>query len=110
MPRNTRKTTDARRVLDRITGKDPEVRELIAEQRLHVRVAEMILEAREAAGLTQAGLAERVGTTQSVISRLEDADYEGRSLTMLERVARALGRRLDVRLVPEETEPLAPHA
>jgi len=96
-----RKTSGARQILNRITGEDPKLRELIEEPKLSVRVAEMIHEAREAAGLTQAALAELVGTTQSVISRLEDADYEGRSLTMLERVAQALGKRLEVRLVPE---------
>ncbi len=53
------------------------------------------------AGLTQAKLAELVGTTQSVISRLEDADYEGHSLSMLQRVAEALHRRIDIRFVPE---------
>jgi transcriptional regulator with XRE-family HTH domain len=60
----------------------------------------MILKAREAAQLTQAQVARLVGTTQSVISRLEDADYEGHSLTMLQRIAEALDRRLEVRLVP----------
>ena len=59
----------------------------------------MILAARESAGLTQAQLAKRVGTTQSVISRLEDADYEGRSLSMLQRIAEALHQRVEVRLV-----------
>jgi hypothetical protein len=42
-----------------------------------------------------------VGTTQSVISRLEDADYEGHSLPMLQRIAAALHKRLDVRFEPE---------
>lgn len=94
------KTSDAGRILDRITGHDPELREAIEEQKLNVRVAEMIHDAREAAGLTQAQLAKLIGTTQSVISRLEDADYEGRSLTMLQRIAEALNQRLEVRLVP----------
>ena len=100
-----RKTSDAGRILDRITGRDPKLRKAIEEQKLNVRVAEMILEAREAAGITQAELAKLVGTTQSVISRLEDADYEGRSLTMLQRIAEALHQRLEVRLVPEEAGP-----
>jgi ribosome-binding protein aMBF1 (putative translation factor) len=108
MAEDKRKTAAAGRILNRITGDDPKLRELIEEQKLSVRVAEMIHEAREAAGLTQAALADRVGTTQSVISRLEDADYEGRSLTMLERVAQALGQRLEVRLVPEQQQPLSP--
>jgi transcriptional regulator with XRE-family HTH domain len=44
-------------------------------------------------------LAEKLGTKQSVISRLEDADYEGHSLTMLQRIAAALGRRLEIRFL-----------
>jgi hypothetical protein len=35
-------------------------------------------------------LAELVGTTDSVISRLEDADYAGHSLGMLQRISAAL--------------------
>ena len=97
---NKRKTRSASRILDRITGKDPKLREAIAEQRLNVRIAEMIHAAREAAGLSQSQLARLVGTTQSVISRLEDADYEGHSLSMLRRIAEALDQRLEVRLVP----------
>jgi elongation factor G len=36
-------------------------------------------------------LAKKVATTQSVIARLEDAEYTGHSLTMLERIATACG-------------------
>jgi len=107
MGMDKRKTSSASEILNRITGEDAKLRQLIEEQKLSVRVAEMIHEAREAAGLTQAALAELVGTTQSVISRLEDANYEGRSLAMLDRVAHALGKRLEVRLVPEPQEPLS---
>jgi ribosome-binding protein aMBF1 (putative translation factor) len=95
-----KKTSDAGRILDRITGDDPKLKEAVEEQKLNARVAEMILEAREAAGLSQEALAKLVGTTQSVISRLEDADYEGHSLTMLQRIAEALHQKLEVRLVP----------
>ena len=93
------KTTSASKILDRITGKSPEVRRAIEEHKLNSRIAEMILEAREQANLTQAELAELVGSTQSAISRLEDADYEGHSLTMLQRVASALDQRVEVRFV-----------
>ena len=44
----------------------------------------------------------RVGTTASVICRLEDADYDGHSLAMLRRIAGALGLRVEVRFVPED--------
>lgn len=73
----------------------------IDAESLGVRVAQQLHDARVAAGLTQSQLAELVGTTQSVISRLEDADYEGHSLSMLQRVARALHRRIEIRLVPD---------
>ena len=60
----------------------------------------MIYDARHKAGLTQKQLAELVGTKQQVIARLEDADYEGHSLSMLQRIAAALGRRLEVSMPP----------
>ena len=59
-------------------------------------------DARTAAGLTQAELAKAVGTTQSVISQLEDAEYQGHSLSMLRRIAAALNTRVEIRLVPVE--------
>jgi ribosome-binding protein aMBF1 (putative translation factor) len=56
-----------------------------------VDLALLVREMRENADLTQAELAKKVGTTQSVIARLEDAEYSGHSLTMLERIAAACG-------------------
>lgn len=41
-----------------------------------------------------------IGTTASVICRLEDADYEGHSLAMLNRIAGALNRRVEIRFLP----------
>jgi hypothetical protein len=43
-----------------------------------------------------------IGTTESVISRLEDADYTGHSLSMLRRIADALGKRVEIRFVPRK--------
>ena len=65
-------------------------------------MAREIYRLRTSRGLTQAELAQTVGTSQSVIARLEDSDYEGHSLRMLRRIAEALNARLAVRLVPEE--------
>jgi len=56
-----------------------------------VDLALLVREMREDAGLTQTELARKVGTTQSVIARLEDAEYTGHSLTMLERIAAVCG-------------------
>ncbi len=59
-----------------------------------------ILKARAAAGLTQADVAARVGTTQSAIARLESpAGRHSPSIATLQRYASALGYRLQVRLV-----------
>jgi transcriptional regulator with XRE-family HTH domain len=99
-------TTDAVEILDRryFAGR-PRMRELLARERFHAAVAQQIYDLRVAAGLTQAHLARQVGTTASVICRLEDADYGGRSLTMLLRIADALGHHIEMRFVPGELEP-----
>ena len=99
--RRKKKPGDASEILDRVIGDDAGLRRLVDDQKLNVRIAEMIHDARNAAGLSQADLARLVGTTQSAISRLESADYEGHSLSMLQRIAEALHQRLEVRFVPE---------
>lgn len=94
------KTKDALKIIDRMVGKDAGLRDLIAEESVNVRVARLIYDARNKAGLSQAKLAKLVGTTQSVIARLEDADYAGHSLSMLNRIAEALKQRVELRFVP----------
>ncbi len=79
---------------------------MIEQATLNAQVAEMLHEARTQAGLTQQELAELVGTKQPVIARLENADYNGHSLTMLQRVAAALGRELKISFGPNrQTRP-----
>ena len=99
--KKTKKTTDAVRVLHRrfFEGR-PRMIALLAEERANAEIARKIHELRTAAGLTQESLAKRVRTSTSVICRLEDADYEGHSLTMLRRVASALDTRLELRFAP----------
>lgn len=93
------KTKHARAILDEVTGDDSKLREMIDEETINARVASLIFEARTAAGLTQEQLATLVGTKQPAIARLEDADYEGHSLSMLARIASALGRKLEIDFV-----------
>lgn len=95
-----KKTSDALVILERMTGKSPKMRALVAQARINAAVAQLIYSAREAAGLTQKELAELVGTKQPVIARLEDANYEGHSLTMLQRIATALNQRLEINFSP----------
>jgi ribosome-binding protein aMBF1 (putative translation factor) len=99
------KTSDAVKILKQRTGIDPERDSEMLQIAEDYRVAQMIYDARTAAGLTQQQLADAVGTTQSVISQLEDADYQGHSLTMLRRIAKALHRKLEIRFVADEALP-----
>jgi transcriptional regulator with XRE-family HTH domain len=99
------KTQDAVRILHgRYVKDDPERKAALQEERVNAEVARLIHEMRNAAGLSQQQLAELIGTTQSVISRLEDANYEGRSLSMLERIATALNQKLTVVMTAREPE------
>ena len=97
----TKKTTDAVRILHGryVQGKPRKLRALEKEHE-KAEIAARLYELRTTAGLTQQELAKTVGTRQSVISRLEDADYRGHSLRMLQRVARALHCRVKVDIVP----------
>ena len=64
---------------------------------------DQILRARTEAGLTQAELAERIGTTQSAVARMETAiGKHSPSIATLKRYASALGYRLQLRLVKEQ--------
>ena len=87
---------------------DPSSRYLIAS-RLRAAYDELaeefafldeVLNARTKTGLTQAEVAERMGTTQSAVARLESANAKhSPSLATLRRYALALGHRVEVRLV-----------
>jgi ribosome-binding protein aMBF1 (putative translation factor) len=93
-----RESNHAMEFLDRLVEQDPELRRRIPEEELKLDISQIVYDARSAAGLTQSQLARKIGTTQSVISRLEDADYRGHSLPILQRIAGALDLRLEVRL------------
>jgi ribosome-binding protein aMBF1 (putative translation factor) len=85
---------------DRYVGDDPERISEYEQLGADIEIAQLIYDMRTDAGLTQRQLAKKVGTTASVICRLEDADYEGHSLAMLRRIAEALGKRIEIRFVP----------
>jgi ribosome-binding protein aMBF1 (putative translation factor) len=100
MPKRT--TTDALEIMAHMAGKDPEMQRMFEEEMAKREIGTEIYQLREKTGLSQAQLAKRVGTTQSVISRLEDADYEGHSLAMLTRIAAAVEQRVEIRFVPKK--------
>jgi ribosome-binding protein aMBF1 (putative translation factor) len=82
----------------------PERMAALEEMRAADDIARKIVELRTSAGLSQRQLAKLVGTTASVICRLEDADYEGHSLAMLRRIAIALKQRVEIRFVPVKSK------
>ena len=93
------KTTDALKIIDNMIGDDSELQQLCQQAAINAHVAQLIYDARIQSGYSQTELAKKIGTTQSVISRLEDADYEGHSLSMLNRIAFALNRQVKIDLV-----------
>lgn len=84
----------------RYIGSDPERLSSLEEARVNADIAQTIYDLRTKAKLTQRELAKLVGTTASVICQLEDSDYQGHSLSMLQRIAAALDRRVEVKLIP----------
>lgn len=92
------KTSNALKILEKINRSDSELQEMVAEATINAQVAQSIYEARIKAGLTQQQLADRIGTKQPVIARLENADYEGHSVSMLQKIAIALNQRLEIHL------------
>lgn len=104
LPKRSRKargpTKDAVEILDRtFIGDDSKRRERADRAFEDAVIGMMIHNARTDAGLTQTQLAKLIDSDQAVISRLEDADYEGHSLTMLRRIAHALGKKIEIRFV-----------
>lgn len=95
-------TTDAIEIIHRryYEGRPQRMAEL-AEAEANDTVARRISDLWERARPTQEQFGKRVRTTTSVISRLEDADYQGPSLAMLRRIAGALNKRVELRLVSE---------
>lgn len=76
--------------------KSPAAKAAYERARAAYEVGRMVRELREARGLSQRELAERMGTTQSVVGRLE-AGGSRPTIVTLERVAHALGLQLEVR-------------
>ena len=101
MKKEQKPTTDGLAILHKrhYAGR-PERLAALEEARANDEVAREIRELRRRAGLTQKQLATLVGTAATVISRLEDSDYEGHSMAMLRRIAAALNKHVEIRFVP----------
>jgi DNA-binding XRE family transcriptional regulator len=75
---------------DRYIGQDEERIQEFEEELFNAEIARKIYDLRTKAGLSQRELAKRVGASASAICRLEDADYEGHSLSMFHPASQGL--------------------
>jgi ribosome-binding protein aMBF1 (putative translation factor) len=86
-------------LIEKFVGDDPKRQAMLDEETVNIESAQLLYDLRTKAGLSQRQLARKVGTTASVICRMEQADYDG-SLAMLRRITGALNQRLELRAVP----------
>ena len=91
-----KKITDAVEIIDRRYGGDPEWEQMVLQEELNLRIGQAVHDLRNGAKLTQQELAEMIGTTQSIISKVENADYDGSAAEMLVRVCFALHRKVEI--------------
>jgi DNA-binding XRE family transcriptional regulator len=93
-----------RRWRDRLLA-DPEYRAVYEEEAAKSELWLQLVEARQAAGLTQKQLAERIGVSQAQVARLEQEGYDAYTLTTLRRYVAALGDEftLEVRIRRRES-------
>lgn len=100
-----RTTSDGIEILDHVLLKnDPELAAMVDAELKALELGIHISKMRKKAGLTQEQLAKRVGTTGSVISRLEDASYEGHSLKLLHKIAFALDKKIEIKFVNRKSK------
>lgn len=91
---------------------DPERRAIYEEEAAKSELWLQLVEARQAAGLTQKEMAKRLGVSQAQVARLEQEGYDAYTLTSLGRYVAALGDefKLEVRIrrreSGEQAEPL----
>jgi DNA-binding XRE family transcriptional regulator len=100
MPRKKFHSRAPRFLYNRYIAGDSKREAEYAEEVINAKIARKIYQLRTRDGLTQKELAGRVGNSKTAIYRLEDADYEGHSLSMLKRIAEALDKRVEIRFLP----------
>lgn len=83
-------------------SKDSEFQKAYGELAPEFALARSLIEARVRAGLTQEELADKMGTSQPSIARLESGHKP--SLKTLERVAEMTGSKLMIQLVPQDSQ------
>jgi len=98
-------TSDAVEILHRryFEGQPERLAELEAA-RASAAIARTAYELRTKARLSQGELARRVGVSETVIADIEDDDFEGDALGLLQRIAGALNKTVEIRVVPRKAK------
>jgi ribosome-binding protein aMBF1 (putative translation factor) len=99
----TNKTSDGMEIIKQRFGIDPRSDPKVQSLAEDFHIAQMVYDARQASGFSQVELANAIGTTEEVVDALENADFDGDSLSVLRRVADALHMKLRVELIPAES-------
>jgi ribosome-binding protein aMBF1 (putative translation factor) len=98
------KTSDATELMTRWYGGDEKWDQMLVEERLKVQVGQIVHDLRAEVGISQEALAKLAGTSQSIVSRVENADYEGSALEMLYRICLALHREVKVERLDNQVD------
>jgi DNA-binding XRE family transcriptional regulator len=98
-------TSDAVQILHRryYEGHPERLAELEAA-RASAAIARTVYELRTKARLSQDAMAQRIGVARTVIADLEDDDFEGDALGLLQRIAGALNKTVEIHVVPRKAK------
>jgi DNA-binding XRE family transcriptional regulator len=75
---------------------NPQFRRRYEEEAQKLAIGEQLMHVRLRAGLTQAQVAKKIGTTASAISRYENSDYDRYEIRTLQKIVQACGGRLEI--------------
>ncbi len=95
-----KKTGNFTAYMEERLGADAAFNAAFQRELARLKLANQIAAVRQKCHLSQRALAERIGTKQPTIARMERADYSGYTVTTLAKIAAATGAMLDVRIVP----------
>jgi len=103
--RKGKMTSDALEILHRryFEGDPARLAELEAA-RASATIARAAYELRTKARLSQGELARRIGATKTAIADLEDDDFNGDALALLQRIAGILNKTVEIRVVPRRAK------
>ena len=87
---------DLKKWIESERAKNKDFREAYDVARTSTEIARKLAKLRESKGLSQAAIAKMLKTSQAAISRLENPDYQGHSVRMIVRYAKALGQEVAI--------------